>query len=293
MATNLPDLFPEDLAPRAADAAPANDGRADDGPSVNAATGGRPFDLDLPVVVLIHGAGMDHTVWASQARWYAHHGHAVLAVDLPGHGGSDGPGLASIEAMADWIWRVLDRLGVGEATLIGHSMGSLVALQAAAALPERASALILAGTVPRMAVHPDMLTSAHAAEHGVIDMMVGWSFGRQSQLGGVGTPGGRLPETAMRLLERADPAVLASDLAACDQYAGALAAAVKVACPTLLVLGAEDRMTPPGKITPLAAALQGSRTIVIPEAGHMMMMEQPAATLAAFRQLKTNGVVVR
>ncbi|HWK43993.1 MAG TPA: alpha/beta hydrolase [Stellaceae bacterium] len=265
--------------------------------TVNAATGGKPFDRDLPAVVLIHGAGMDHTVWASQARWYAHHGHAVLALDLPGHGGSgghggsDGPGLASIEAMAEWVWHVLDRLEVPGATLIGHSMGSLVALQAAATARKRTRALVLAGIVPRMAVHPDMLTSARAAEHGVIDMMVGWSFGRQSQLGGVGTPGGRLPETAMRLLERADPAVLATDLAACDRYAGAETAAAKVTCPTLLVLGAEDRMTPPGKAAPLAAAIADSRTIVIPDAGHMMMIEQPTATLRAFRQVAMGRLV--
>jgi pimeloyl-ACP methyl ester carboxylesterase len=253
--------------------------------TVFAATGGKPFDNTRPVVVMLHGAGMDHTVWASQARWYAHHGHAVLALDLPGHGSSAGPGLGSIEAMAFWVWRVLDNLGVDGASLIGHSMGSLVALEAAALYPARTHVLVLAGTVPRMTVHPDMLTSARSGEHGVIDMMVGWSFGRQSRLGATGTPGCRLPEAAMRLLERGDPATLAADLTACDGYLGAEAAAARVRCPTLLVLGADDKMTPAGKAAPIARAIEGSRMIVLPGAGHMMMIEQPAATLAAFRQV--------
>jgi len=256
-----------------------------DGAAVGFATGGRPFDPALPTIVLIHGAGMDHTVWAAQARALAHRGQAVLAVDLPGHAGSAGPALDSIEAMAGWLWRLLDRLGVARAALAGHSMGSLVALEAAARGGERARGLALLGTVPRMAVHPVMLESAAAGDHRVIDMMVGWSFGRQSLLGAVGTPGAWLPAAAERLLERGDRQSLASDLAACAAYEGALAAAAHVPCPTRLILGAEDKMTPAAKAAPLAAALATSRTIVLPHAGHMMMQEAPGAVTAALMEI--------
>ena len=98
-------------------------------------TGGKPFDPALPCVVFIHGAMCDHSVWTLLARWFAHHGHGVLAPDLPGHMRSAGPALASVEAMADWLLALLDEAGVARAALVGHSMGSLVALAAAARAP--------------------------------------------------------------------------------------------------------------------------------------------------------------
>ena len=255
-----------------------------DGQAVRIATGGRPFDRRLPTLVLIHGAGMDHTVWASQARALAHGGRGVLAVDLPGHAGSAGAALGTIEAMADWLWRLLDSLGVESATLAGHSMGSLVALEAGARGGERTRGLALLGSVPRMAVHPAMLESAAAGDHRVIDMMVGWSFGRQSLLGSVGTPGCHLPGGAERLLERGPRQVIGSDLAACAAYEGALAAAGRIACPALLILGAEDKMTPAAKAAPLAAAIAGCRTLILPGAGHMMMLEAPLPVTTALME---------
>jgi len=256
-----------------------------DGQPVQIATGGKPFNRHLPTLVLIHGAGMDHTVWANQARAIAHAGHSILAVDLPGHAGSAGPALGSIEAMAAWLWRLLDSLGIDRAAFAGHSMGSLVALEAAAAGGERSRGLALLGSVPRMAVHPTMLESAAAGDHRVIDMMVGWSFGRQSLLGAVGSPGAYLPGGAERLLERSDSQVIGSDLAACAAYEGALAAAAKITCPTLLILGAEDKMTPAAKAAPLAAAIAGARTLVLPGAGHMMMLEAPVPVTAALMEI--------
>src|SRR5437868_15511146 len=97
-----------------------------------ASTGGKDFDPVLPTIVFLHGAGMDHTVWALQTRYFSHHGRNVLAVDLPGHGRSAGPGLAGIAAMAGCVLAVLDALGIGRASLVGHSMGALAALAAAA-----------------------------------------------------------------------------------------------------------------------------------------------------------------
>ncbi|HEV2672928.1 MAG TPA: alpha/beta hydrolase [Aliidongia sp.] len=256
-----------------------------DGQAVQIATGGQSFDRSLPTLVLIHGAGMDHTVWVNQARALAHRGRGVLAIDLPGHAGSAGPALGTIEAMAGWVWRLLDSLGVERAALAGHSMGSLVALEAGALGGDRTRGLALLGTVPRMAVHPAMLESAEAGDHRVIDMMVGWSFGRQSLLGAVGTPGSHLPGGAERLLERGPRQVIGSDLAACAAYEGALAAAARIACPARVILGAEDKMTPAAKAAPLASAIAGCRTLILPGAGHMMMLESPAPVTAALMEI--------
>jgi pimeloyl-ACP methyl ester carboxylesterase len=134
------------------------------------ATGGRPFDSSLPTVVFLHGAGFDHTAWALHDRWFAHHGFAVLAPDLPGHGRSEGPPLPSIGEMADWAIALLDAAGVDGAHLVGHSMGSLIALEAAARHPERVTALSLIGTAATMTVGPDLLKAAETNDQAAVDM---------------------------------------------------------------------------------------------------------------------------
>src|SRR5712691_864364 len=105
------------------------------------ATGGRDFDPALPTVVFLHGAGLDHTVWALLARWFAHRGFGVLAPDLPGHGRSGGEPLESIGAMADFTAALITAAGARNAGIIGHSMGSLVALETAARHPHKVAAL--------------------------------------------------------------------------------------------------------------------------------------------------------
>ena len=134
------------------------------GTEVFAATGGRDFDKSLPAVVFIHGAGFDHSTWALHTRWFAHHGFAVLAPDLPGHGRSTGPSLGSIAEMADWTAALLDTASAAKAHLIGHSMGSLISLETAARHPDKVSALSLIGTAATMTVGPDLLKAAGIGE---------------------------------------------------------------------------------------------------------------------------------
>ena len=135
------------------------------------ATGGREFDVAQPTVVLLHGAGFDHTAWALHSRWLAHHGHSVLAPDLPGHGRSSGPPIPTIAGMADWTAALLDAAGVAKAWLVGHSMGSLIAIETAARHPQRVSALSLIGTAATMTVGPDLLKAAEANDISAIDMV--------------------------------------------------------------------------------------------------------------------------
>ena len=251
-----------------------------DGEAVFAATGGRPFDPRQPVVVFIHGAGMDHTVWALQTRYFAHHGRSVLAVDLPGHGRSGGSPLRSIEAMGDWVLRILDAAVVAQAALVGHSMGALIALAAAAAAaPGRARGLALLGAAERMPVHPELQAAADGDRRLAPELVASWGHGRSGHLGGNPAPGLWMMGGALTLLERAPAGVLGADLAACNAYGGALAAAARVTCPTLLLLGAADRMTPPAKAKPLAETIMGARTVILPDAGHMLMTERPDAVI--------------
>ncbi len=250
--------------------------------TVYAATGGRPFDASQDCVVFVHGAGMDHTVWALQTRYFAHHGRSVLALDLPGHGRSAGPALDSIPAMAEWLDAFLQAAGVAKAALVGHSMGSLISLETAAHFPSRVRALALLGAAPRMPVHPDLLAAAEANDPLAYDLVTSWGHGPTGHVGGNLAPGLWLMGGGERLLERSIPGVLHRDLAACNAYNGG-AAAARVACPTLLVLGSDDRMTPAKAGRKLAGAISGAQVTEIAGCGHMMMLEKPDETLDALK----------
>jgi pimeloyl-ACP methyl ester carboxylesterase len=247
------------------------------------ATGGREFDPSQRIIVLLHGAGFDHTTWALHSRWFAHHGYGVLAPDLPGHGRSMGAPLATIADMADWTAALLDAAGVARARLVGHSMGSLIALETAARHPARVSGLHLVGTAATMTVGPDLLKAAEANDHSAVDMVSIWGLGASAELGGSLAPGLWMHGGAQRVLEQGRPGVLFNDLSACNSYQNALAAAAEIKVPTTFILGERDMMTPAKAGEALAAAVPNSRTVVLRGAGHMLMVERPDELLAALQ----------
>jgi pimeloyl-ACP methyl ester carboxylesterase len=256
------------------------------GAEAYAYTGGKPFDPALPCVVFVHGALNDHSVWTLLARWFAHHGHAVLAVDLPGHRRSAGPALESVEAMADWLLACMDAAGVHKAVLAGHSMGSLIALQAAGQAPERATQLWMLGTAYPMVVSQQLLDASLHTPLRAIDMVTAWSLSTLAAKPSYPGPGVWLHGSNRALMQQVlegqgDPRLFHTDFSACNAYAGAEAAAVRVTCPAHMVLGAADQMTPPRATRLLAQALK-ARVHTVP-AGHQLMAEAPDAVLAALR----------
>ncbi|MFP6731437.1 MAG: alpha/beta hydrolase [Alphaproteobacteria bacterium] len=244
-----------------------------------AATGGQPFKAGQPTIVFIHGGGLDHSVWALQTRYFAYHGRNVLAVDLPGHGRTAGPVLTTIEANADWVMALLDALDVETAALVGHSMGSLVAFDAAARYPARITALALLGTSIPMPVADMLLDSAAEGEHAAFDMVTLWGHSRDGQTGSNRAPGLWMTGAAVTLLERSGPGVLHACLKAANDYRHGLDLAGDITCPTLLLLGERDAMTPAKAAKPLAAAIPDARVTILPACGHMMMSEQPDQVL--------------
>jgi len=222
------------------------------------------------LVVFIHGALNDHRVWAAQSRWFAEHGHEVLALDLPGHGPTPGPALDSVAAMADWVLATLDTAGVTQAALVGHSMGALIALEAAAKAPQRVTHLALLGATYPMKVADALLETARSDEARAIDMVTKWSHSS-----------GYADTEPLRqlMLTMAGKQLLYTDLAACDSYAGGDAAAALVACPTLFIFGASDVMTPPKSASHLSTSIANAHTITL-ASGHALMTEQPEAVNA-------------
>jgi pimeloyl-ACP methyl ester carboxylesterase len=238
-----------------------------------------------PAVIFVHGAGMDHTVWVMPARHFARHGCNVVAPDLPGHGRSAGEPLASVDDMADWVAGLLDHLGCAEATVVGHSMGSLIALNLAARHPRLASRLALLGTSTPMRVADPLLDAARANSHTAIDMANTWSHSRYGQIGGSEVPGMWMSGGGERLLERAGESVFFSDLNACNSFTNGAELAARVTCPSLVIIGAQDMMTAPVNSQSVAAAIPDSRTIVLEHCGHSMLSESPDAVLNALKSI--------
>ncbi len=259
-----------------------------DGPrSAYAYTGGKTFDPALPCVVFIHGALCDHSVWTLLARWFAHHGHSVLAVDLPGHMRSSGPALTSVPAMADWLLALLTAAGVQRAALAGHSLGSLVALEAAARAPERATHLAMLGTCVPMPVPRALLDLSLTDTVAAIDRVVTFSFStlapKPSYPGpGVWLRGGGRALMRLVLAAQGDARLFHTDFSACNEYLSGLDAASLVRCPAMLVIAQHDQMTQPKGAAEVARLLKA--TVHTVPAGHYLMQESPDHVLAALRQ---------
>lgn len=258
------------------------------GKAAYAYTGGRRFDAALPTVVFVHGAQHDHSVWGLQSRYFAHHGFNVLAVDLPGHCRSEGPAKATVEALADWLAECLDAAGASAALVVGHSMGSLVALDFASRHPARTLGAALVATAVPMAVSDALLDAALKREPEAIDLVNHWSHSTIAAKPSNPGPGFWLHGINQRLMERisarGEPNVFHTDFAACNGYAQGLERAAQVRCPVRLVLGAKDMMTPPRATRALVQALEAAGApvdVVTLEAGHALMSEQPDAVLDA------------
>jgi pimeloyl-ACP methyl ester carboxylesterase len=252
-------------------------------------TGSKPFDPALPCIVFVHGALHDHSAWTLLARWFAHHGHGVLAVDLPGHSQSEGPPLPSVQATADWLLALLDAAGVQQAALAGHSMGSLIALEAAARAPQRITRLVMIGTAYPMKVSDALLNTAREQPLKAIDMVNAFSISSHASKPSYPGPGMWLHGSNRALMRRTLAGggltegrnLFEHDFRVCDAYAGGLEAAARVSCPVTLILGTQDQMTPPKVTKDIAAALRAR--VVMLDSGHHLMAEQPDGMLAAVR----------
>jgi pimeloyl-ACP methyl ester carboxylesterase len=252
-----------------------------DGRRVFAYTAAHELDAKKPSVVFVHGAGLDHSLFGLQSRYFGYHGRNVLALDLPGHGRSAGPPISSIQAMADWVSQVLKKLGIEKASVVGHSMGSLVALEFAARHPAQCERIAFIGIAFPMKVTEAFLAAARDDDYAAFDMHTIWGHAAQVPLGGNPNPGMWMYGDALARLERLAPGVLYNDLKASNDYAAGAESAAKVKCPALFILGRRDAMMPPRTAKPLQEKIAGAKAVELASSGHTMMAEAPDATLDA------------
>jgi pimeloyl-ACP methyl ester carboxylesterase len=255
-----------------------------EGQPVRVATGGKTHDSDAPGVVLIHGSGMDRTTWQMQSRWLAHHGFRVAAVDLPGHGLSGGEPIETVEEMGRWTAGLVHELGLAPAHLVGFSLGTYVALEAASQDETCARSLVLIGTASTMPVHPELLTSSFDDVSKASGLMISWGMGSRSHRGGHQSPGTWLIGASRAMLDRAPKDALGQDMAAVNNYGNAIAAAASITVPVTFVLGEEDKMTPIRNSGDLVSAVGDHRVVTLDSVGHFMPTENPIAVRDAIAE---------
>jgi pimeloyl-ACP methyl ester carboxylesterase len=259
-------------------------------------TGGKPFDAAKPTVVFIHGVLNDHSVWILQTRYLAHHGFNVLAVDLPGHGKSAGVNrdvapCLSVEAAADFILALLDAAGIKTAALVGHSFGSLIALEAAARAPSRITHLAMVGTAFPMPVSAALLETSLKAPLTAIDMVNTFSHSMLAPPPSALGPGTWLYGSSKALMRRVQASNSAFNLfftgfTACNDYKNGLASVLSASAAMLFIVGKSDQMTPPKAAHALINEAKNSGkqvSVVTLDAGHSLMTEAPDGVLAALK----------
>jgi pimeloyl-ACP methyl ester carboxylesterase len=224
-------------------------------------------------VVLVHGAGGRSEVWLAQLAGLADVARLV-AVDLPGHGESQGRGCRKVEDYADWVLGVLAGLALDRVVLVGHSMGGAIAQTVALSQPERLDGLVLVGTGARLRVLPRILELLGGDPPRGTSLISSLSYSPE-------TPAGAVVE-AERALAATPAVVTLGDFAGCDRF-DVMAKLGAVRVPTLVVVGRDDRLTPPKYAAWLAATIAGARLVEVPAAGHFVQLEQPAAVNAALR----------
>ena len=255
---------------------------------VYAYTGGKSFDSTKPTLIFIHGVLNDHSVWILQSRYLAHHGYNVLAVDLPGHARSDGDPPSSVQEAAHFIEALLNAADIQQAGLIGHSWGSLIALEAAARLKNRITHLILVGTAFPMKVSPALIEASLNAPMKALEMVNVFSRATLAAPPSALGPGTWVYGASMALGRR----VLASNtkvnlfhrgFVACDSYTNGLEAMKLVSCPVLFVLGKYDQMTPPNAAKSLINEAKNFKVAIVPT-GHHQMTELADITLEEIKK---------
>jgi pimeloyl-ACP methyl ester carboxylesterase len=237
-------------------------------------TAGRAFDKSKPTLVFVHGAGLDHSSFLLQSRYFAYHGWNVLAFDLPGHGRTPGSPISSVKGMAEWVFKAV---AAEKFSLVGHSMGALVALECAARVPSRVERIALIGVAYPMKVGEAFLDAAKRDHYDAFDMHTIWGHAAQVPLGGDPTPGMWMYGDTQARLERLAPGVLYNDLKACNDYV----LEGDVSCPALFILGKRDVMTPPRSAKSIQEKIPGAKTVLVDFSGHSLMTEAPDATLDA------------
>jgi len=232
-----------------------------------ASDAGQSFDKNKETIVLLHGSGQSHVVWSLTEQYLSSQGYNVLTIDLPGHGNSEGKSLKSIEEIADWLDKVVKKIGVSQLTILGHSQGSLVSLEYYFKFPKKIKKLVFVAGAYEIPVNKSLIDLSLSGDMESLNLMMKWGYGHSKQFIG-GNPLQKILNSTREVRE-----VLAVDLIACNNYKNGMNAVKSVKCPTFFVFGELDKMIKLEKGKKFADLISGSKVHVIKNCGHMIVLE--------------------
>ena len=236
--------------------------------SVHASDAGQGVDNSKDTIVFLHGSGLSHIVWSLTEQFFSSKNFNVLSIDLPGHGNSEGPCLDSIEKITDWLEKVFEKLNLKNLILVGHSQGCLEAIEYSFKYKKRLKKMVLISGSYRMPVNKDLIDLASNGDSDAVKLMMKWGYeGSKKFIGG--NPIERIIQSPRDISE-----ILAVDLIACNNYANGSKAAQSISCPIMLVFGELDKMVNLEAGKKFANLVKNSTTHIIPECGHMIMIEK-------------------
>jgi len=227
----------------------------------------RSFLPDRRTLVFIHGSGGDHTTWIQQYTPLKGVFN-IAALDLPGHGRSEGPGEQEVTAYVEWVKKTLDALEIVKPVLIGHSLGAAICLSFVIRYATAAAAVVPVGGGLRMPVNPMILEGLKQDPAAVIGLAAKFSVAKQNRE--------RLSDLILQSLSLVDPGILHGDFSACNGL-DITEAVAAIRIPALVLCGAEDKMTPPSLSQAIRDGIPGARLALIGGAGHFVMLENPEA----------------
>ena len=225
------------------------------------------FDKKKHTIILIHGAGQSHIVWSLTEEYLLNQGYNVFSLDLPGHGNSEGESLNSIEKIADWLEKVITKIGIDELTILGHSQGCLIALEYNYKFSKKVKNLIFVAGSYKLPVNQDLIDLSLSGDMESLNLIMKWGYGHSKQFIG-GNPLSKILDSTREIRE-----ILAIDLIACNNYKNGIKAIKRIKCPTLFIFGELDKMMAVDKGKEFAALVPNSKIHVIKNCGHMIILE--------------------
>ena len=229
---------------------------------------GTTFDPKKHSIILLHGSGQSHVVWSLTSQFLSDQNYNVFTLDFPGHGNSEGDSLKTIEEMAEWLEKVIIKIGIKNLTLAGHSQGCLVALEYANKFPEKIKNIIFIAGSYEIPVNESLINLALSGDMESLNLMMKWGYGNSKQFIG-GNPLQKILNSSREVIE-----VLSVDLKACNNYKNGLNAVKKIKCPTFFIFGESDKMIKLEKGKKFSGLLPGSKVHVIKDCGHMIILEK-------------------
>ena len=229
---------------------------------------GKGISNNKDTIVLLHGSGLSHIVWSLTEQYLSNQNYNIVAIDLPGHGNSEGKSLKSIEEISEWLEKAFIELNISKITIIGHSQGCLEALEYYFKYSKRVKSLIFVGGSYRMPVNQELIDLAENGDNQAVKLMMKWSYKNFKKFIG-GNPVEKIINSPRDIRE-----ILAIDLVACNNYKNGSEALKTINCPTLFIFGELDKMVNLEKGKKFAELIPNSKTHIIKDCGHMIMFEK-------------------